>query len=47
MPHSSVLSAALQVTRGVKQVNEQEFVARMETLAEDAFDDQCTGANPR
>ncbi|KAG2483733.1 hypothetical protein HYH03_017451 [Edaphochlamys debaryana] len=26
---------------------DKEFIARVETLAEEAFDDQCTGANPR
>ena len=28
-------------------VNEAEFMAKVDKLAEDAFDDQCTGANPR
>lgn len=28
-------------------VNETEFLAKVDKLAEDAFDDQCTGANPR
>jgi len=28
-------------------VLEGEFMARLDALAEDAFDDQCTGANPR
>ncbi len=28
-------------------VPEGEFLARLDALAEDAFDDQCTGANPR
>ena len=28
-------------------VNEIEFMARVDTLAEEAFDDQCTCANPR
>jgi acetaldehyde dehydrogenase/alcohol dehydrogenase len=26
---------------------EAEFYAQVETLAEQAFDDQCTGSNPR
>ena len=26
---------------------EEEFMASLDDLAEDAFDDQCTGANPR
>jgi acetaldehyde dehydrogenase/alcohol dehydrogenase len=28
-------------------VNEADFMAKVDKLAEDAFDDQCTGANPR
>ena len=28
-------------------VNEAEFLAKVDSLAEKAFDDQCTGANPR
>ncbi|WP_075181921.1 bifunctional acetaldehyde-CoA/alcohol dehydrogenase [Pantoea sp. 1.19] len=28
-------------------VQEADFLARVDRLAEDAFDDQCTGANPR
>lgn len=28
-------------------VKEADFLAKIDTLAEDAFDDQCTGANPR
>ena len=28
-------------------VDEAEFVARLDSVAVDAFDDQCTGANPR
>lgn len=28
-------------------IDETEFLARVESLAEEAFDDQCTGANPR
>lgn len=37
----------LAKTRGVKQVTEAEYKANISHLAEDAFDDQCTGANPR
>jgi len=29
------------------RVNEVEFLARLDAIAVDAFDDQCTGANPR
>ena len=28
-------------------VQEADFLAKVDKLAEDAFDDQCTGANPR
>jgi acetaldehyde dehydrogenase/alcohol dehydrogenase len=28
-------------------VDEAAFMAKVDSLAEDAFDDQCTGANPR
>jgi len=28
-------------------VAEPEFLARLDNLAVEAFDDQCTGANPR
>jgi len=28
-------------------VSEQEFLSKLDTMVEDAFDDQCTGANPR
>ena len=28
-------------------VDEQDFLARLDQMVEDAFDDQCTGANPR
>ena len=28
-------------------VNEDEFLAKLDEIAEEAFDDQCTGANPR
>lgn len=28
-------------------VNEQDFLAKVDKIAVDAFDDQCTGANPR
>jgi acetaldehyde dehydrogenase/alcohol dehydrogenase len=29
------------------RVDEAEFIARLDSIAVDAFDDQCTGANPR
>ncbi|MGB1279978.1 MAG: bifunctional acetaldehyde-CoA/alcohol dehydrogenase, partial [Vibrio cyclitrophicus] len=28
-------------------VNESDFIAKLDELAVEAFDDQCTGANPR
>ena len=27
--------------------NEEDFLARLDDMVEQAFDDQCTGANPR
>ncbi len=30
-----------------ERVTEEEFLARLDMMTEDAFDDQCTGANPR
>ncbi len=29
------------------RVTEEEFLAKLDAMTEDAFDDQCTGANPR
>lgn len=43
----------LKVTIGIKKtirdygIDEKEFTNRMEEMVEQAFDDQCTGANPR
>lgn len=28
-------------------IDEQDFLARLDDMTEQAFDDQCTGANPR
>ncbi|MGL5593301.1 MAG: bifunctional acetaldehyde-CoA/alcohol dehydrogenase, partial [Cetobacterium sp.] len=28
-------------------ISEQEFLSKLDQMVEDAFDDQCTGANPR
>jgi acetaldehyde dehydrogenase/alcohol dehydrogenase len=33
--------------KDVVGVSEAEFMAKLDTLADQAFDDQCTGANPR
>jgi len=43
------LKQALDVPMSIKDygVSEKDFVAVVEQLAEEAFDDQCTGANPR
>jgi acetaldehyde dehydrogenase/alcohol dehydrogenase len=43
------LKDALEIPKTIQQagVNEAEFLACVDQLAEDAFDDQCTGANPR
>ena len=30
-----------------ERVTEEDFLARLDAMTEDAFDDQCTGANPR
>lgn len=37
----------LQNTKGVKRVSDSEYKEIIIGLAESAFDDQCTGANPR
>ncbi|NLG00469.1 MAG: iron-containing alcohol dehydrogenase, partial [Lentisphaerae bacterium] len=43
------LKAKLDIPASIREagVPEQAFAAALDTLAEDAFDDQCTGANPR
>lgn len=43
------LKAQLDIPRSIKEfgIDEKEFLTRVDTLAEEAFDDQCTGANPR
>jgi acetaldehyde dehydrogenase/alcohol dehydrogenase len=28
-------------------ISEEDFLATLDQMSEDAFDDQCTGANPR
>ena len=39
----------LELPRTIREIGipESEFTARLDELAEDAFDDQCTAANPR
>ncbi len=43
------LKANTQIPLSIKDygVDEKEFLAAVDELAENAFDDQCTGANPR
>ena len=43
------LKAELSVPMSIQAygISEDEFVGALEQLAEEAFDDQCTGANPR
>jgi len=43
------LKAKLEIPASIRDagVSEPVFMANLDTLSEDAFDDQCTGANPR
>jgi len=43
------LKAELDIPASIKDagVNEADFLAKVDAVAVDAFDDQCTGANPR
>ncbi len=43
------LKAKLNIPKSIRDagVPEKEFFAKLDELAEQAFDDQCTGANPR
>lgn len=43
------LKSALGIKRSLREygVEEQDFLSKLDTLCELAFDDQCTGANPR
>ncbi|QEN05458.1 bifunctional acetaldehyde-CoA/alcohol dehydrogenase [Thiospirochaeta perfilievii] len=43
------LKNKLDIPKSIKEcgVSEEEFLKRVDTLSEEAFDDQCTGANPR
>jgi len=43
------LKRKLEIPKSLKDagVNEKDFLAQLDTLSEKAFDDQCTGANPR
>ena len=43
------LAKDLDIPSSIRELGipEEEFLAQLDQLAEDAFDDQCTGANPR
>ena len=43
------LKAKVGIKNSIKDYvpNEEEFMATLDKMVEDAFDDQCTGANPR
>lgn len=43
------IKTALDIPTSIREagVQEADFLAKVDKLAEDAFDDQCTGANPR
>uniref|UniRef100_UPI0005560022 iron-containing alcohol dehydrogenase n=1 Tax=Erwinia oleae TaxID=796334 RepID=UPI0005560022 len=43
------LKAQLGIPKSIREagVQEADFLAKVDKLADDAFDDQCTGANPR
>lgn len=43
----STIREIIQNERGVVKVSDKEYEARLEKLGESAFDDQCTGSNPR
>ena len=43
------IQAELGIPKSIREagVQEADFLANVDKLSEDAFDDQCTGANPR
>ena len=43
------LKAAVGVKKSIAEygISEETFMATLDQMVEDAFDDQCTGANPR
>lgn len=43
------IKAELGIPKSIREagVQEADFTAHVDKLSEDAFDDQCTGANPR
>lgn len=43
------LKAAVGIKKSIREygISEEEFLAKLDGMAEQAFDDQCTGSNPR
>ncbi len=43
------LKVKLDIKSSIKEygIDEQEFLSKLDEMTEQAFDDQCTGANPR
>ena len=43
------LKAKIGIKKTIREygIDETDFLARLDTMSEYAFDDQCTGANPR
>lgn len=43
------LKDAIEIKHTIKDygINEEDFLATLDEMSEQAFDDQCTGANPR
>ncbi|MDJ7136003.1 iron-containing alcohol dehydrogenase, partial [Salmonella enterica] len=43
------IKVELGIPKSIREagVQEADFLAHVDKLSEDAFDDQCTGANPR
>ena len=43
------LKEKIGIKKTIKEygVDEQEFLAKLDEMSKQAFDDQCTGANPR
>ena len=43
------LKAKVGIKKTIREygIDEQDFLARLDDMTEQAFDDQCTGANPR
>ena len=43
------LKTTIEICKSIKEygIKEEDFLARLDEMVEQAFDDQCTGANPR